>query len=304
MDAHREDRIARATLGWLFEPGDRQLGTLLDSCGPREALTALRRTDAPAGVRADLWHRYGSDVWSRAAEAIQFAEHCGVRVLIPADGDWPRGLHGRRAPVCLWARGPAPVPQPQDTVTIVGTRVSTAYGNEVAADLACALGRQGRTVMSTLNVGIDDAALGAALANDGVTVAVLGGGLDQMSVHARHRWRPLIENGLLLSVWPLGTPPSPDRVQARGRLLAALSAGTVLVEASLHCPALQILRYALDQGRVGMVVPGPVTSGLSTVPHQLLRTDPRVRLVTNAADVIADLRAHLAPDATEEGTRR
>jgi DNA processing protein len=97
------------------------------------------------------------------------------------------------------------------------------------------------------------------------------------------------ENGLLISVWPPGTLTSRTRFLANFRLLAALSAGTVLVEASLASGTLTALREAIRLGRPAMVMPGPVTSAQSAGCHEALRRYPDVRLVTDAADVLAEL---------------
>ncbi|WP_230689076.1 DNA-processing protein DprA [Micromonospora sp. WMMC415] len=303
MDTYSDERIARATLGWLCEPGDSGLRKLLADHGPVETFDMLSVRGVPFVARLEIRHLPPSWLWGEAVVAVDGAQRGGGRVVIPTDPDWPTGLRDLDGgePVCLWARGTAPIPRQAASVTIVGSRASSNYGNHVAADLAAQLAGQHRTVVSSGALGIDGTALRAALAAEGDAVAVLPCGLDQLHPH-QHRglFERLAVDGLLLSVWPPGARPTLWRTAATQMLLAALTAGTVVVEASLRSRALQVLRQAIDLGRVGMVVPGPVTSGVSAGCHELLRTDPRVRPVAHGGHVLADL-APQPGSAPDEG---
>jgi DNA processing protein len=138
--------------------------------------------------------------------------------------------------------------------------------------------------------GIDTAAHRGALAVEGATVAVLPAGLDRPHPTGNQTlFDTIAGEGLLVSMWPPGAYPRRDRIAANRRLLAALSRGTILVEASLRSGALTTLREALALGRTAMVVPGPVTSAMSAGGHRALRDDPRIRLVTGLADVFTEL---------------
>ncbi|MET7396302.1 DNA-processing protein DprA [Dactylosporangium sp. NPDC005572] len=292
MDTYADERFARATLGWLCEPGDARLRQLLADHGPVETFDMLSRVGVPFVPRAEIRHLWAKRWWGEAAVAVEEAQRGGGRVVIPADPDWPTGLRDLDGgePVCLWARGPAQIPRQPASVTIVGSRASSSYGTTVAADLAAELTARHWTVVSSGALGIDGAVLRAALAAEGDAVAVLPCGLDQLHPQ-QHRglFERLAEDGLLLSAWPPGARPTLERMLGNQRLLAALTAGTVVVEASLRSRALQVVRQAVDLGRVGMVVPGPVTSTMSAGCHELLRTDPRVRPVAHAGHVLADL---------------
>ena len=291
MDAVRDERIARATLGWLCEPGDTQLQHLLATRGPVETVEPLSHQEARYTVRAEIRHLSGSRLWHAATTAVDETQRTG-RVVIPQDPDWPTHLRDRSGatPVCLWAKGPAPIPTPQTSVTIVGARASTSYGNHVAADLAAQLADRGWTVVSSTGLGIDGTTLQAALTANGRAVAVVAHGPDQI-YPTSHGWliQRLTGAGLILSAWPPGARPTRDRMRANHTLLATLTAGTVVVEASLRSEALHLVRRAVKEGRVGMVVPGPVTSVTSAGCHELLRTEPRIRPVTGAEHVIAAL---------------
>ncbi|MEU1969670.1 DNA-processing protein DprA [Micromonospora sediminicola] len=292
METYSDERIARATLGWLCEPGDRRLRKLLAEHGPLETFDMLSVAGVPFAPRTEIRHLPPSRLWGEAAGAVDQAQRSGGRVVIPTDPDWPRGLRDLDGgePVCLWAHGPSPIPRQAAAVTIVGSRASSTYGNHVAADLATQLAGHHWTVVSSGALGIDGAVLRAAVAADGAAVAVLACGLDQLHPH-QHRglFERLAADGLLLSACPPGARPNLQRAAANQMLLAALTAGTVVVEASLRSRSLQVVRRAIDLGRVGMVVPGPVTSAVSAGCHELLRTDARVRPVAHAGHVLADL---------------
>jgi DNA processing protein len=306
MDTYSDERIARATLGWLCEPGNARLRKLLAEHGPVETFDMLSVRGMPFVARSEIRHLPTTRLWGEAAVAVEEAQRRGGRVVIPTDPDWPTGLRDLDGaePVCLWARGPAPIPRQAASVTIVGSRASSNYGNHVAADLTTHLAGRGWTVVSSGALGIDGAALRAALAVDGDAVAVLACGLDQLHPH-QHRglFERLAEDGLLLSAWPPGARPNLQRTAANQMLLAALTAGTLVVEASLRSRTLQVVRQAIDLGRVGMVVPGPVTSAVSAGCHELLRTDPRIRPVAHGGHVLADLTPQpaSAPDGGDAG---
>lgn len=295
MDSYFDERIARAKLGWLFEPGDPRLRQLVTAHGPLDTLGLLASGELPVSPRTEIRHLSGSRLWQAATVAVEQAQRGAGRVVIPDDPDWPAGLcddvDGPQ-PVCLWARGPAPLPQPPASITVVGARASTPYGEHVAADLAAGLVDRDRTVVSSGALGIDGAAL-RAVAVDGAPVAVLPCGLDRPHPAAhRQLFERLADDALLLSAWPPDAVPTRARMQANQLLLGALTGGTVVVEATIRSQALHAARHAVTLGRTGMAVPGPVTSAMSAGCHHLLRTDAQIRPVTCAADVIADTTRH------------
>ncbi|MFI5916485.1 DNA-processing protein DprA [Dactylosporangium sp. NPDC051541] len=293
MDVHFEERFARAALGWLCEPGEQRLRYLLARHSPVEVLDLLRRDGVPYTARTEIRHLPARRRWDEALLALEDAERAGGRILIPADPAWPGGLRdlGDGEPVCLWARGPIAQFQLHASVTVVGARACTGYGTAVTARLADGLAEQYHTVVSSAASGIDGTALRATLTGGGAAVAVLPCGLDQRYPAPN---RPLLDRlageGLLLSAWPPGARPGPRRNDANRVLLAALTAGTVVIEALIRSHALRVVGHAVALGRAGMAVPGPVTAVTSAGCHRLLRTDPRVRLVTSAEQVVAELR--------------
>jgi DNA processing protein len=123
-----------------------------------------------------------------------------------------------------------------------------------------------------------------------VTVAVLGCGVDKSyPVSHTNLFERIAEQGLLISEWPPGAAPFRHRFLIRNRVIAALTRGTVMVEASTPSSAKQTLGRAIQLGRPAMVMPGPVTSKMSGGCHEALREHPRCRLVTSGAEVVEEV---------------
>ena len=306
-DAAAGLRRARAWLTRAAEPGSLAVWHFVEDVGPVEAARALRRGTAPQAVQALVGARAAEDA---SLPDLHRAERCGARLVVPEDDEWPAlplhpltlaayagGDDERRPdrttalvpPLALWVRGDAPLDATVDrSVAVVGARASTSYGEHVAADLGAQLGERGWTVVSGGAFGIDAAAHRGALAADAPTVAVLACGVDRAYPAAHgalfHR---IAESGLLVSEWPPGAAPHKHRFLVRNRLIAALTQGTVVVEAAARSGAQATARRAQKLGRQVMVVPGPVTSAMSVGCHELLR-DPELDavLVADAAHVV------------------
>lgn len=170
---------------------------------------------------------------------------------------------------------------------MVGARAATAYGEHVAADLGSGLADRGVTVVSGGAFGIDVAAHRGALAADGVTVALLAGGIDRPSPAGN---LDLLERladggGALVAECPPGTVPSRSRFLQRNRLIAAVAGATVVVEAAWRSGALSTAARAGELLRPLGAVPGPVTSMASAGCHRLLRDGAAV-CVTDAGEVV------------------
>jgi DNA processing protein len=218
-------------------------------------------------------------------------------LVTPDDDEWPglafasftgapvRAKPQGQAPLALWVVGPLRLDDVAErAVAIVGTRASTAYGEHVAADLSAGLAEHEVAIVSGGAYGIDGAAHRAALAVDGVTVAVLAGGVDVLypAGHSALLHR-ICANGLLVSEYPPGVRPARHRFLTRNRLVAALSGATVVVEAGIRSGAASTAAWARALGRVVCAVPGPVTSSASIGCHVLLQAG--AELVTRAEEV-------------------
>ncbi|NGO71420.1 DNA-processing protein DprA [Streptomyces boncukensis] len=284
------ERLARAALARVTDPGDETVGRWLGEYGPCAVVAALSR-DGPRlpGVSEQRW----AGLRLRAAESRPAADldrvrELGGRFVCPGDPEWPRQLDdlGPARPFGLWVRGtPSLRYWALRSVAVVGARACTDYGAHVASLLGAGLAERGWTVVSGAAFGVDGAAHRGALAVCGPTVGVLACGVD-VAYPPRHRELigRLGERGLVVAELPPGDHPTRSRFVLRNRVIAALTRGTVVIEAALRSGSLGTARHALRLGRHTMGVPGPVTSGLSAGVHELLRGEATV--VTEAAEVI------------------
>jgi DNA processing protein len=226
------------------------------------------------------------------ARDLEAAARLGARLVCPGDDEWPPGLDDLASlgAECLglWARGPLGLRAATErAVAVVGTRAATDYGLTVAADLGAGLAERGWTVVSGMAFGIDAAAHRGALVAGGATVAVLACGVDVAYPQAhRALYGEIAASGVVVSEHPPGAAPQRARFLVRNRLIAALSAGTVVVEAAPRSGARSTARHAGELFRHVMAVPGPVTSTLSAGCHQLLRDRPDAVLVTKTDEVL------------------
>jgi DNA processing protein len=289
-NADPEERLARVALTRIAEPGDETAGRWLRTHGAQEVVRALREDADPLpGAGEQRWAGLRSRAERARPEAdLAAIEALGGRFICPGDREWPGQLDalGVTRPIGLWVCG-APYLRlwALRSVAIVGARACTEYGVHMAAVLGAGLAERGWTVVSGAAYGIDGAAHRGALAAGGATVGVLACGVDVAYPpgHAELISR-IGEQGLLLAELPPQDHPSRSRFVLRNRVIAALTRGTVVVEAALRSGSLSTARHARRLGRFVMGVPGPVTSGLSAGVHELLREEGS--LVTDAAEVI------------------
>lgn len=293
-----DELLARVAWSRLIEPGDERATTLIEQVGAGEALRAVVERDVPWLQR--FVPRLATLDPRRDLAGIH---RLGGRVVLPGDPEWPTSLASLAAPPpCLWVRGEALVAElAERSVAVVGARAATAYGEHVAGELACGLADRGFAVVSGLAYGIDAAAHRGALAAPGTTVAVMAGGLDRAypAGHDTLMGR-VVDAGAVISEVPPGSAPTRGRFLQRNRLIAALSGGTVVVEAALRSGSLNTARTAAALGRPVGAVPGPVTSMSSAGCHAMLRDGVAV-LVTDAAEV-ADLVGRVGTDAVARRT--
>jgi len=230
-------------------------------------------------------------------QARRALDRLRVRVVIPGDDEWPLGLDQLDAPpICIYARGSCDLSVAEGSVAVVGSRAASHYGLSVAADLGEGLAHRDVTVVSGAAFGIDAAAHRGALAGGGPTIAVLARGLDRAYPQAHEGLlREIAATGVVVSELPLGWAPYRQRFIARNRLIAAMSVGTVVVEAGLRSGSLNTAKYARSLVRHVAAVPGPVTSAQSAGCHKLLR-ETGATLVTDAAEVL-DVMGRLSLDA-------
>jgi DNA processing protein len=198
--------------------------------------------------------------------------------------DPPRQLH---------VRGDADVLS-QPAVAVVGARSCSAYGAQVARDLARELAGSGVVVVSGLARGIDGEAHRGALEAGGVTVAVLGCGIDRDYPRSHAELADRIrQSGAVVSEYPSGVEPAPWRFPARNRIIAGLCLATVVVEARERSGALITADFALELGRDVFAVPGEITAALSAGTNDLLRQGAAPLL--SAVDVFSAIGMEASP---------
>ncbi|MET8132672.1 MULTISPECIES: DNA-processing protein DprA [unclassified Streptomyces] len=297
-----DERGARVTLSRVVEPGDEVCGRWIREVGAREAVLWLHGDlGQPRGMTDKRW----AGLRARAGRAdperdLALARDAGVRFVCPGESEWPAQLDdlGDARPVGLWVRGRAGLRLwALRSVAVVGARACTEYGAHMAATLGAGLAERGWVVVSGGAYGIDGAAHRGALGAGGATVAVLACGVDRPYPRGHTQLITRIaEQGLVVGELPPGEHPTPSRFILRNRVIAALTRGTVVVEAAYRSGALVTARAAQRLGRFTMGVPGPVTSGLSAGVHELLRGE--AVLVSDAAEVaelVGDM-GELAPE--------
>lgn len=314
MTATMDERLARAALSRLAEPGDLRLAALVAELGATTLHRLLAEERDLMGLQTDVAARL---VGIDAARELEQADRLGLRFVVPGDEEWPaqlddlaglEPLHDRGGvPIGLWAKGPLRLDAIGSSVAVVGSRASTTYGAGVAGEIGAVAALGGVAVVSGAAFGIDDAAHRGALSVEGPTVAVLACGADRV-YPAAHRQliARIAEVGLVVSEAAPGCAPQRIRFLARNRLIAGLTRGSVVVEAATRSGALNTATWAERLNRVVMGVPGPVTSVSSTGVHERLRTGA-MSLVTSGADVlelVGESGAHLVDPARAPTTAR
>ncbi len=282
----------RYYLGFNLTPGigPSRLARLIERCGSLEAAWQADPFEmAAAGLdgktsAALLAARARLDLDAELARAAR----AGAALLTLDDAAYPallREIPG--APPLLYVRG-ALTPADDWAVAVVGTRMPTAYGREAAHSIAGDLAAGGVSVVSGLALGVDTLAHEAALAAGGRTLAVLGSGVD-LPYPARNRRlaERIVEQGALISDYPLGTAPVAANFPPRNRIISGLSRATLVVEAGEQSGALITVGFALDQGRDVFAVPGPIFARQSAGCNRLIRGG--AGLARGAADLMADL---------------
>ncbi|WP_240799210.1 DNA-processing protein DprA [Streptomyces sp. A0958] len=286
------ERLARAALTRVLEPGDERGGRWLRECGAAEL---WRRITVPGGeaerlggmtVRRLAGYRLRAEGVDPERDLAAVAA-VGGRFVCPGDPEWPTQLDdlGDARPTGLWVRGrPDLRLWALRSVAVVGARACTPYGAHMATSLGAGLAERGWVVVSGAAFGVDGAAHRGALAAGGATMAVLACGVDVAYPrgHAELIGR-VAEQGLVIGELPPSEHPTRSRFILRNRVIAALTRGTVVVEAEYRSGSLVTARSAQRLGRFTMGVPGPATSGLSAGVHELLRGEGV--LVTDAAEV-------------------
>ena len=277
--------------------GNTSLIRLLTAFGSPEAVLASGRGAlsahlAPAQCDALL---AGPDAAELDA-GLAWLDQPGNSLMTLADADYPKTLlEIADPPVMLYCKGRREL-LAQPALGIVGSRNATPQGVRDAEAFAHALSDAGLTIVSGLALGIDAAAHRGGLAGAGSSVAIIGTGLDRI-YPAKNKVlaHQLAENGLIVSEFPLGTPPLPGHFPRRNRLISGVSRGVLVVEAAPGSGSLITAKVASEQGREVFAIPGSIHSPLARGCHALIKQG--AKLVESAADVLDELawQQRLAP---------
>lgn len=282
------ERLARVTLSCGVEPGDAKTSALIRQIGAEKTL------------RLSLVPKPDSGLAERLAQIdprrqLEQADTCGIRFIVPGDAEWPtqldqlddatpEGFGG--TPPGLWVKGPMSLTQLATSVAVVGSRAASAYGVEMTRAVCDHLATAGVHVVSGGALGIDFVAHDATLRAGGPTIAVLACGVDRVyPAQNRLLLKHLAAEFAVVSEQPPGSGPTRPRFLARNRLIAAMTQGTVLVEAALRSGALNTAGWAELLSRHVMCVPGPATSYTSQGVNNWLRQG-RGTVVTHGSDVL------------------
>lgn len=283
-------------LGWLalaLTPGlgARSAGKLLRQMGSPEAvfnasLTSLEAHRLPAAVAQAIHTRQSLSVAAKELAQVQAA---GCRLLTWDEPEYPPRLREiYDPPPLLYVRGKIELLS-RHSISIVGSRRPTPYGNQMAQRLAKDLANCGLVISSGLARGIDSSAHRGALGSDtGATIGVLGCGIDVVYPKENKKiFEEIAQRGVIITEFPMGTFPAPQNFPIRNRIIAGMGLGVLVVEGAQYSGSLITARLAMEFGREVYGVPGNATQPSSYGPNQLIKQG--AKLVTSWEDVIEEL---------------
>ena len=222
-----------------------------------------------------------------------------IQLLTFSDAAYPGRLKNiYDPPALLYCKGRLPLLDDLLCVAAVGTRDCTPYGVACAEKLGFGLASGGAAVVSGLAKGIDAAAIRGALRAGGVTVGVVGNGLDvYYPYESRYLYEDVASAGILLSEYPPGTEPASGHFPVRNRIISGLSLAALVVEAPEKSGALITAATALEQGRDVFAVPGPIDAPASVGCNRLIRDG--AGLVSDASDILREYEGRFALNLKE-----
>jgi len=281
-------------------PGSRSWVDLLGTYGSASAVIELSAAAlASAGVDTQTLARLEKPDEGLLAQWRLWLDQPDRALLTLGDPGYPARLaECPDAPLALWVEGARPALLDGAQLAIVGSRNPTAGGRETARAFARYLSERGLTITSGLATGIDAASHTGALEGGGGTIAVLGTGLD--SIYPRSNAglaQDIKAAGLLVSEYPPGTQARPHHFPQRNRIIAALSLGTLVVEASRESGSLITARRAAEYGREVFAIPGSIRNPLAKGCHVLIREG--AKLVDDTADILLEIAPQLVSSRVE-----
>ncbi len=263
--------------------------SLLDELGsPEEVFKTDLRELVSLGLKKEVAKNIVQKNFLCDPEAeIKKIKEIGARLILYNDSEYPKLLKEiDYPPVILYALGKK-IPEDQFFISIVGSRNATPYGIRIAKQFSYTLANLGIGIVSGMARGIDTYAHIGAIKGRGYTVAVLGSGLDVIYPKENKKlFQNIIENGTILSEFPLGTPPEAKNFPIRNRIISGMSKGVLVVEATRRSGSLITASFALNQGREVFAVPGSIESANSKGTHYLIKQG--AKLVEDIFDILEE----------------
>lgn len=270
-----ELRDMRLVIAAHHEPGAAKIARDIQERGVEEVFAAI-----PVPLRIKI------------RECYQSIANCGGELITPEDSHWPHLLNELEVPpIAIIVKGDTSILN-EDSLAIVGTRNPTPYGVRNAQEFAAGFVDRGWAIVSGGAYGIDSAAHKGALIAEGGTIAVTASGLDSPYPAGNQRlFDEITENGAIITEYLPGVMARPHRFLVRNRLIAALSRGTVVVEAAFRSGSLRTARDASDLLRPVMAIPGPINAPTSEGCHRLIgeRSAELVSSVADAYELLSSL---------------
>ena len=293
--AHENELRDWLALTFITGVGSRTAAQLIERFGsPSASMNVSRASLAAAGLKADSIEALKSiEPRERAKRDLQELARLGAEVLVLSDPRYPMLLRETYdPPIVLYSLGDIEGALAQPAVAIVGSRRCSTYGRNIAEKLSRELAERGVTIISGLARGIDSAAHRGALEGKGLTVAVMGTGLDAVYPKDNRKLAETISaHGALVTEFPLGTPPLSQNFPFRNRVISGLALGVMVVEGAERSGSLITSRLAYEQGRDVFAVPGNITSAKSFGPNYLIKDG--AKLVQTWVDVVEEFPAEL-----------
>lgn len=226
------------------------------------------------------------------ADQIARMKRSDARLITLWDAEYPEQLKQiYDPPAYLFVKGTLAADD-RFSIAVVGTRQPSNYGKVVTEKLASDLARKGLTIVSGLAYGIDTLAHAAAVNSGGRTLAILGSGVDVIYPYQNKALSErIVDNGALISEFPMGTEPDRNNFPRRNRLICGLSLGTVVIEAGTKSGALITAEMALEQNREVFAIPGNIDSPKSFGTNELIKLGAKV--VTSSEDILEELAPQL-----------
>jgi len=276
---------AYLALSWVSDVCDLETYKLITKFGAIETLNLIKHSNPKNTVEKRRKNRL--DNLGQIQELKHVLKRYSINYISAIDTNWPKSLIdlGFNMPLGIFFKGDIHLLS-QESISIVGTRKSSIYGNSIAGEFAFDLASIGFNVVSGGAIGIDTASHHGALNAQGKTICVQANGLHKFYPSKNEiLFEKIIKNGLMISEYPPGRNPTKNYFLDRNRIIAALSKSTMVVEAAEISGALSTVRHALRMQRLVLAVPGSIHSKSSVGTNELIR-NREAESVTNLQQVL------------------